>query len=214
MHTNSYNVKVGCISSKNFINSLYEVKSFLGFDLIEIGKNYEKSINNMCNDVIIETKVENKNLYKKIQIPKIFILDKNKKKMSNNPFELVLKLPINLVQFNKTVVELCKKYEFNKNSLIQIKGYILDKNERILKKNKISLKITEKETHFIEMLNHYGKTLSKEYILKNIWSYSSDADTHTVETHIYRLRQKIQDSFGDNNFITILLMDTLFEKKK
>ncbi len=202
MHTNSYNVKVGCISSKNFINSLYEVKSFLGFDLIEIGKNYEKSINNMCNAVIIETKVENKNLSNKIQIPKIFILDKNKKKMSNNPFELVLKLPINLVQFNKTVVELCKKYEFNKNSLIQIKGYILDKNERILKKNKISLKITEKETHFIEMLNHYGKTLSKEYILKNIWSYSSDADTHTVETHIYRLRQKIQDSFGDNNFIT------------
>ena len=202
MHTNSYNVKVGCISSKNFINSLYEVRSFLGFDLIEIGKNYEKSINNMCNAVIIETKVENKNLSNKIQIPKIFILDKNKKKMSNNPFELILKLPINLVQFNKTVVELCKKYEFNKNSLIQIKGYILDKNERILKKNKISLKITEKETHFIEMLNHYGKTLSKEYILKNIWSYSSDADTHTVETHIYRLRQKIQDSFGDNNFIT------------
>ena len=202
MHTNSYNVKVGCISSKNFINSLYEVKSFLGFDLIEIGKNYEKSINNMCNAVIIESRVENKNLSNKIQIPKIFILDKNKKKMSNNPFELILKLPINLVQFNKTVVELCKKYEFNKNSLIQIKGYILDKNERILKKNKISLKITEKETHFIEMLNHYGKSLSKEYILKNIWSYSSDADTHTVETHIYRLRQKIQDSFGDNNFIT------------
>ena len=202
MHTNSYNVKVGCISSKNFINSLYEVKSFLGFDLIEIGKNYEKSINNTCNAVIIETKVENKNLSNKIQIPKIFILDKNKKKMSNNPFELILKLPINLVQFNKTIVELCKKYEFNKNSLIQIKGYILDKNERILKKNKISLKITEKETHFIEMLNHYGKSLSKEYILKNIWSYSSDADTHTVETHIYRLRQKIQDSFGDNNFIT------------
>ena len=95
MHTNSYNVKVGCISSKNFINSLYEVKSFLGFDLIEIGKNYEKSINNMCNAVIIESRVENKNLSNKIQIPKIFILDKNKKKMSNNPFELVLKLPIN-----------------------------------------------------------------------------------------------------------------------
>ena len=56
--------------------------------------------------------------------------------------------------------------------------------------------------HYDSMLNHYGKTLSKEYILKNIWSYSSDADTHTVETHIYRLRQKIQDSFGDNNFIT------------
>ena len=51
------------------------------------------------------------------------------------------------------------------------------------------------------MLNFYQKSLSKNYILKNIWSYSSGTDTHTVETHIYRLRQKIQDSFGDNNFI-------------
>ena len=45
------------------------------------------------------------------------------------------------------------------------------------------------------------RSLSKNYILKNIWSYSSDADTHTVETHIYRLRQKIKETFDDNNFI-------------
>ena len=51
------------------------------------------------------------------------------------------------------------------------------------------------------MLNFYQKSLSKDYILKNIWEYSSNTDTHTVETHIYRLRQKIQDSFGDTNFI-------------
>ena len=51
------------------------------------------------------------------------------------------------------------------------------------------------------MLNFHKKSLSKDYILKNIWAYSSDTDTHTIETHIYRLRQKIQNSFGDNNFI-------------
>jgi len=51
------------------------------------------------------------------------------------------------------------------------------------------------------MLNFYQKSLSKDYILKQIWGYSSDTDTHTVETHVYRLRQKIQNSFGDTNFI-------------
>ena len=72
MHSNSYNVKVGCVSSKNFIKSLEEVKSFFGFKLVPVEKNFESSINNSCNAVIIETKVENKNLSKKIKIPKIY----------------------------------------------------------------------------------------------------------------------------------------------
>ena len=110
-------------------------------------------------------------------------------------------MPINIIQFNQAVVDLCKKHEFNKNSLIKIRDYVLDKNERVLKKGSKVLKITEKEAHFIDMLNFFQKSLSKDYILKNIWAYSSDTDTHTVETHIYRLRQKIQDSFGDTNFI-------------
>ena len=201
MHNNSYNVKVGCISSKNFIKSLEEVKSFFGFKLVDLKENTETSINNSCNAVIIETKFENKNLSNKIKIPKVFILEKNKKIGSNNPFEVIFKLPINIVEFNQIVLDLCKRYEFEKNSLIKIKDYVLDKNERVLKKGNKVLKITEKETHFIDMLNFYQKSLSKDYILKNIWEYSSNTDTHTVETHIYRLRQKIQDSFGDTNFI-------------
>ena len=201
MHNNSYNVKVGCISSKNFINSLEEVKSFFGFKLVPIEDKSESSINNNCNAVIIETKSENKNLSNKITIPKIFIQDKHQKRVSKNPFELILRLPINIIQFNQSVIDLCKKHEFNKNSLIEIRDYVLDKNERVLKKGSKILKITEKEIHFIDMLNFHKKSLSKDYILKNIWAYSSDTDTHTIETHIYRLRQKIQNSFGDNNFI-------------
>ena len=201
MHSNSYNVKVGCISSKNFINSLEEVKSFFGFKLVPIEDKSESSINNSCNAVIIETKSENKNLSNKITIPKIFIQDKHQKRVSKNPFELILRLPINIIQFNQSVIDLCKKHEFNKNSLIEIRDYVLDKNERVLKKGSKILKITEKEIHFIDMLNFHKKSLSKDYILKNIWAYSSDTDTHTIETHIYRLRQKIQNSFGDNNFI-------------
>ena len=201
MHSNSYNVKVGCISSKNFINSLEEVKSFFGFKLVPIEDKSESSINNNCNAVIIETKSENKNLSNKITIPKIFVQDKHQKRVSKNPFELILRLPINIIQFNQSVIDLCKKHEFNKNSLIEIRDYVLDKNERVLKKGSKILKITEKEIHFIDMLNFHKKSLSKDYILKNIWAYSSDTDTHTIETHIYRLRLKIQNSFGDNNFI-------------
>ena len=132
--------------------------------------------------------------------------EKHQKRVSKSSFELILKLPINIIQFNQAVVDLCKKHEFNKNSLIKIRDYVLDKNERVLKKGSKVLKITEKEAHFIDMLNFFQKSLSKDYILKNIWAYSSDTDTHTVETHIYRLRQKIQDSFGDTNFIKNMII--------
>ena len=83
----------------------------------------------------------------------------------------------------------------------ELKDYILDKNERTLKKNNIHLKITEKEINFIENLHVSSKPLSREFILKNIWNYSTDTYTHTVETHIYRLRQKIKNQFKDNSFI-------------
>ena len=110
-------------------------------------------------------------------------------------------MPLNVVKFNKDIIDLCKKHEFSKNSQIKIKDYILDKNQRVLSKGNIVLKITEKEINFVETLNINQKPLSKDYILKNIWGYSSETDTHTIETHIYRLRQKIKDNFDDDNFI-------------
>ena len=114
------------------------------------------------------------------------------KKNKKNSFEIIFKFPINIVEFNEKIIDLCKKYEFNKNSFIKINSYILDKNERVLKKGIRKLKITEKEINFIDVLQISKKTANKNYILKNIWSYSSHTDTHTVETHIYRLRQKIK----------------------
>ena len=178
-----------------------EVKSFFSFKIIPIEINSKNSINEKYNAVIIESDLEKKISLDNISIPKIFIQNNNQKKMIKNPFDIVFKLPLSVVQFNQAIIDLCKKHEFDKNSLIKIKDYILDKNERTLKKGNKILKITEKEIYFIDSLNSSEKPLSKSYILKNIWAYSSDADTHTIETHIYRLRQKIKDSFGDNNFI-------------
>ena len=201
MHKNSYNVNIACFCSKNFIKSLEEVKSFFSFTIVPVEKDSENSINEKYNAVIIESDMDKTISLEEIKIPKIFIQNKNQKKIPKNPFEIIFKLPLSLVQFNQSVVDLCKKYEFEKNSLIRIKDYILDKNERVLKRGNKILQITEKEIYFIDTLNSFKKPLSKEYILKNIWSYSSDADTHTIETHIYRLRQKIKENFGDNNFI-------------
>ena len=201
MHKQKYNVNIALISTENFTKSIEEIKSFFSFTLHYINNDFKKLTENKYNAIIIETDLEKKLPLNNIDIPKIFIQKQNQKKNTKNQFEKIFKFPLNISQFNQEVIELCKRYEFNKNSLIKIKEYILDKNERLLKKNNKVLKITEKEINFIDALNSFQKPLSKNYILKNIWSYSSDTDTHTVETHIYRLRQKIKDNFGDNNFI-------------
>ena len=77
----------------------------------------------------------------------------------------------------------------------------MDKNEKKLKKNNIEIILTEKEIQLLELFLNNKKPISKDRILSSVWNYSSDADTHTVETHIYRLRKKINDKFSDDNFI-------------
>ena len=94
-----------------------------------------------------------------------------------------------------------KTEKFNKNSSIEVKSYTLDKNEKkLVKKDNFAI-LTEKEIQLIELFLNSEKPISKKNILSSVWNYSSDADTHTVETHIYRLRKKIKDNFLDENFI-------------
>ena len=77
----------------------------------------------------------------------------------------------------------------------------MDKNEKKLIKENKSIILTEKEIQLIELFLNNSKPVSKDNILSSVWNYSSDADTHTVETHIYRLRKKISNEFVDNEFI-------------
>ena len=199
MHKENYNINIACFCNKNFTNALKELKTFFGFNLI-LSESLKEFKNENINAVIFDNENSKKILSLNINKPKIYIQEKNKINLEKKP-EVIIKLPLNILQFNQEVINVCKKFEFNNNSLISIKNYILDKNERILKKNNTSLKITEKEIDFIEILNLSTKPLSRDFILKNIWNYSTATDTHTVETHIYRLRQKIKDKFEDNNFI-------------
>ncbi len=163
--------------------------------------NSKDLIDGKFNAIIMESENNKKVSSQDIMIPKILIQKNNKSNKSKDDFSLIVKLPLNIVKFNQDIIDICKKYEFNKNSLIKIKNFILDKNTRVLKKNDTTLKVTEKEVIFLEMLYSSKKPLSRDYILKNIWKYSSETDTHTVETHIYRLRQKIKSHFSDADFI-------------
>ena len=112
-----------------------------------------------------------------------------------------LELPATLKEINAIVESTVAKKKFNKNSSIEVKNYLLNKNEKKLSKLGDHIILTEKEIQLLELFLNKKKPISKNDILSSVWNYSSDADTHTVETHIYRLRKKISDKFLDENFI-------------
>ena len=95
---------------------------------------------------------------------------------------------------------LITKYNFFKKSKIIINNYEIDSNQRIITKNKIKVKLTEKELELILVLNK-NNGLEKSFLLKNIWNRSSDLESHAFETHLHRLRKKINKFFKDDKFI-------------
>ena len=100
----------------------------------------------------------------------------------------------------KINVEFMKK-NFEKQSQIIINNYTIDINARELHSNNTKLKLTEKEINTIIYLSKSKNSVSIDDLEKNVWKYQSDIETHTVETHIYRLRKKILKTFKDKNFI-------------
>ena len=110
-------------------------------------------------------------------------------------------IPFSILDLEKKIISLLARYKFKKSSLIHLCGYTLNKNEKKIEKNNLKLQLTEKEIDCLILFSQVDKPLSRSFILNNIWKYSPESDTHTVETHIYRLRKKILEKFDDNNFI-------------
>jgi hypothetical protein len=115
-------------------------------------------------------------------------------------FHVSLELPIEILSFKEILNILITKYNFFKKSKIIIKDYEVDSNQRSITKEKVKVKLTEKELDLILALNN-SNGLNKSFLLKSIWKHSLDLDTHAFETHLHRLRKKINKYFKDKNFI-------------
>ena len=142
------------------------------------------------------------NEIKKNNYPLIFVGESSVlKNILSVEFSDRLNMPFTILDFKKKVITAIAKNEFKKNSLIRLSGYIIDKNVRKIKKNNLELQLSEKEIDFLVLFSKNKKPISRNLVLKNVWNYSAESETHTVETHIHRLRKKILEKFGDNNFI-------------
>ena len=115
-------------------------------------------------------------------------------------FHVILDLPIDFFSFKEILNILITKYIFSKKSKIIIKDYEIDSNARSITKQKITVKLTERELELILALNN-NNGVNKHFLLKSIWKHSLDLDTHAFETHLHRLRKKINKYFKDKNFI-------------
>ena len=125
----------------------------------------------------------------------------NNKNATNNNFLSFVDYPLSLNQILEKINIQLIKLKFNHQSKIDIKGYELNLNSKFFSKDKVSLKLTEKEVKIILYLNDTKIKHNVADLQKNIWGYSLGMETHTVETHIYRLRKKIQNKFNDEDFI-------------
>ena len=164
---------------------LYETLEELELDL-----NFKVNFAN--NEKSLDEKVKNLDNYLIIsgkKFPNIvnqFVLDSKPIKI----FKLIEKINIEFL-----------KLKFNSQSHVKVKNYIIDLNSREMFINNTNLKLTEKEINTITYLSKSNKPISINELQKKVWSYQSDVETHTVETHIYRLRKKISNIFNDNEFI-------------
>ncbi|MDC2970152.1 winged helix-turn-helix domain-containing protein [Candidatus Pelagibacter sp.] len=165
-------------------NILDEIKGNLNFDIISCNQNNLNTIlDKLEKDFLIISKKKEKNL-------------KNNLIIENNPLSINKLIEIININF--------LKIQFNFQSEISIGNYKLDLNSREISKNKSILDLTERETNLIMFLKNSPKPVKINELQKEVWRYSSELETHTVETHIYRLRKKIKDKFDDDNFIISL----------
>ena len=177
------------MSTQNLIiykfSTLYHIIEELGLDL-----NFKISFAD--NEKSLKDKVKNHKNYLIISNKKYFNFD-NYFVLENTPikiFKLVEKINVEFLRL-----------QFNSQSQVKIKNYTIDLNSREIIRNKTKLKLTEKEINTISYLSESDKPVNINELQEKVWSYQTGIETHTVETHIYRLRKKILNTFDDNKFI-------------
>ena len=166
-------------------SSLYQI-------LEEISSDLNFNITFVDNENSLNGKIKNSNHYRIA----------SNKRYSNIDAQIVLdNLPINIFKLIEKINIEFLKQQFNSQSEFQINKYKIDLNSRELLLKSSKLKLTEKEINTIIYISKSNKPVSIDELQEKVWSYQSDIETHTVETHIYRLRKKILKTFNDNEFI-------------
>ena len=193
---------ISIIGNKIFSEIINEIKLFSKFKI-----KYYDNIDLCIEDNTKENKLfiffNNSFNKKKINdLPSIVITENSEqeKKIFTGSQEK-LKMPLRILDFEKKIISLIAKYEFKKNSLINLGYYIIDKNERKIKRDNIELQLSEKEIDILVLFSKGNQPIKRNLVLKKVWKYSEKSEAHTVETHIHRLRKKILKKFGDTNFI-------------
>ena len=166
-------------------SSLYHILEEIGLDLNFniIFVDNENSLNEQVSNFNSYLVISNK---KNLNISNQFFLDK----VPINIFKLVEKINIEFL-----------KIQFSSQSEVKVNNYIINLNSREMLINNKKLKLTEKEINTIIYLSKSNKPVTINELQEKVWSYQSHMETHTVETHIYRLRKKILNTFNDNEFI-------------
>ena len=197
------NIHLHIIGSDSFSNLLSELE----FNYII---NYRKNLKDNNNDLFVRVVVVEKlpllevKKYISENIPTIFLLSHKdfliKNKLHLLDFHVSLFFPIEVLSFKEILNILITKYNFFKKSKIVINDYEIDSNQRTIMKKGIKVKLTEKELELILILNQ-KKGLEKSFLINNVWKRSSDLESHAFETHLHRLRKKINKFFKDKEFI-------------
>ena len=197
------NIHLHIIGSETFVSLLDE----LDFNYnISSNRNLKYSNQDLFVRIIVAEKLQLIDIKKYFleNIPTIFLLSNKDYLIKNNlklmDFHVALFIPIEVLSFREILNILITKYNFFKKSKIIIKGYEIDSNQRVIMKNSTKVKLTEKELNLILILEK-NKGLNKSFLLKSIWNHSSDLETHAFETHLHRLRKKMNKFFKDKKFI-------------
>ena len=197
------NIQLNIIGSQSFIALLRELE--LNYTIIS-DDNLKYSHKNLLIRIIFVEKLQLTDIKKYFNenIPTIFLLNSRdfmlRNKLSLLEFHVSLFTPIEILTLKEILNILITKYNFFKKSKIIIGGYEIDSNQRIIIKNNLKTKLTEKELDLILTLNKKNG-LEKSFLINNVWKRSSNLESHAFETHLHRLRKKINKFFKDKEFI-------------
>ena len=197
------NIHLHIIGSESFFNLLDELN--LNYT-VSFDKNLKYKNQNFLVRIIFLEKVHLSEAKKYFleNVPTIFLL-KNKDYLKKNnlkllEFHISLFIPVEILSLREIINILLTKYNFFKKSKIIINDYEIDSNQRVISRNGIQTKLTEKELELILTLNK-NNGLKKSFLLQKIWNHNSELESHAFETHLHRLRKKIDKFFKDKNFI-------------